>query len=76
MGERHQDVLDQPDGVDKWFKETVPFDVVGKEYVCVQLTRIMRSICTTQDPELTEARRQGLKWYCGYFILGIFSLAD
>lgn len=29
---RHQDILDQPDGVDKWFKETISFIVLGKEY--------------------------------------------
>lgn len=37
IGKRHQDILDEPDGVDKWFKETVPFNVPRKEYVYTSL---------------------------------------
>lgn len=33
IGKKHQDILDRPDGVDKLFKETIPFNVLGQEYV-------------------------------------------
>lgn len=69
IGKKNQDILDQPDGVDRRFKETIPFNVLEKEHVHV--IGSMRSVFITQNSELAGV---GSKIYSGCFILERSSL--